>query len=114
MIDREAVASIIDQYERHGWKLRRVLLSGDLSEKDADITAAVFGNAERREADIDAAWFSRSSRPGVTAWELRHLSTTPYALLETIRDGAAADEIEEALAGTEARLQEALTRRRSN
>jgi hypothetical protein len=66
------------------------------------------------DAEIDAAWFSRSSQPGLTTWELRHLSATPYALLETIRDGTALDDVEAALNRTEGRLLEAVSGRRPN
>ena len=86
----------------------------DLREKDPQIADAVFDGVEPREAEIDAAWFSRSSHPGLTAWELRHLSTTPYALLETIRDGTEPDEVEAVLDQTEARLIEAVSRQRPN
>jgi hypothetical protein len=113
MIDRQTFAAILDQYEKHGWKLRRVLLSSELRDIDPD-TAALCSEADLQDAEIEAAWFSRSSRPGITAWELRHLSTTPFAVLETIRDGTPADEVEEILGRTEAKLQEAVSRRRSN
>ncbi len=114
MIDRSGIASMLDQYEKHGWELRRVLLSSELREKDPGIAAAFFSEVELLDAEIDGAWFSRSSRQGSTAWELRHLSTSPYALVETIRDDATADEIEEILERTEERLKDALSRRRSN
>jgi hypothetical protein len=113
MIDRDGIASILDQYEKHGWKLRRVLLSRDLLKKDPKIVEA-FDGAEMQDAEIDAAWFSRSSRPGLTAWELRYLSTTPYALLETIRDGTATDELEAGLNRTVERLIEAVSRQKPN
>ena len=113
MIDRDGIASILDQYEKHGWKLRRVLLSRDLLKKDPEIVDA-FDGAEMQDAEIDAAWFSRSSRPGLTAWELRYLSTTAYALLETISDGTATDELEAALNRTVERLIEAVSRQKPN
>lgn len=114
MIERDGIVSILDQYEKHGWKLRRVLLSGDTGEADLQIANALFDGAELRDSEIDAAWFTRSSHPGLTAWELRHLSTTPYALLETIRDGTPDNEIDAVLNRTEAKLIEAVSRRKPN
>jgi len=115
MIDRDGIDAILKQYEKHGWKLRRVLLSRELRERDPQIVDAEFEGAELRDAQIDAAWFSRSSRPGLTAWELRYLSTTgAYALLETFRDGTALDELEAVLGQTEAKLVEAVSRQKPN
>ena len=104
------IALIIDQYRKHGWTLRRVLLSDAIREKVPDL-ASTFAHVEVREAAIDAAWFSRSSRPGSTAWELRHLSAAPYALVETIHDGTTFADAEKALGRTEERLREKLIRR---
>lgn len=86
MIDRAAIEQILAQYKKHGWKLRRVLLSERFRENLPD-ASDVFDGAEILAAELDGLWFSRSSRPGLTAWELRHLAETPYALVETIEDG---------------------------
>ena len=78
MISERQVKEILAQYERHGWILRRVLLSAPLRE---NLAAALFGKADVIAADFDAFWFSRPSAKG-EAWELRSVSNAPFALVE--------------------------------
>lgn len=111
MIDPDSVRQILAQYEKHGWKLRRVLLSREMRDLTAEASRP-FKEAEVRPADIDALWFSRSSRPGLTAWEIRHLSTNPYALVTAVAEGASEEEMEAVLAETEAKLKDAVNARR--
>lgn len=108
MIDGAAIEQIVAQYEKHGWRLRRVLISGGNSEA-GERFEGLLQDVDPQPADLDGLWFSRSSRPGLTAWELRHLSTTPYALVENISDEASDEEREEALKRTEIRMMQALT-----
>ena len=104
MIKAEQIAEILALYKKHGWILRRVLLSDELKNSLPEPRENLFGAAEVRGSDIDAAWFSRASKGDQEAWELRRLSETPYALLE-IFDAEDEDEIrEEALAEVEARI----------
>ena len=110
MISREAIEQILAQYAKHGWILRRVLLSGSFRESLPEI-AKVFNGAEISESPLDGLWFSRSSRPGVTAWELRHLSQTPYALVENILDGTATAEAGEILKRVETKMIESVANR---
>lgn len=110
MIDRDAIEAIIAQYTKHGWILRRVSLSAGALDQTSD-AAAIFGEVEISGAEIDGLWFSRSSRPGLTAWELRHLSATPYALVENLRDDAPEAEFQLALKRTETKMLEAVMRR---
>lgn len=79
MISERQIREIIAQYERHGWSLRRVLLSAELKN---NLPAPLFGSAEINAAALNALWFSRESFAGREAWELRHISDTPFALLE--------------------------------
>lgn len=83
MIDAGSAAEIINLYRKHGWVLRRVLLSGH-SQKN--LNAEIFGDCEFKISEIDALWFSRRSKPGSETWELRRLGGTPYALIEVIDD----------------------------
>jgi hypothetical protein len=107
MIKAGQIAEILSLYKKHGWILRRVLLSQTLKKNLGDGLEPLFGAAEIREAEIDAAWFSRPSKASQEAWELRRLSETPYALLE-IFDAEDDDEIrEEALFEIESRLKTA-------
>jgi len=81
MPSQDLIRQIIAMYERHGWKLQRVLLR---SEMRAAIAAAneIFGGATLHEADFDALWFARPSDGKREAWELRLISEQPYALFE--------------------------------
>ena len=105
MIDREAIGQIIAQYKKHGWALRRVLMSDEFASSVQD-AASLFDDAEVQASDLDAAWFSRSSRPGMTAWELRYLGQMPYALVEGIPDDLSPAEAEARLREVEVRMKE--------
>lgn len=108
MIDPEAIRSIIGTYEKHGWKLRRVLLSAEL---EATLRGNdLFDHAKVRSAEVDGIWFSRRSRRGVEAWELRAISLSPFALLENIPDDLSQEEVEDILQRTEERLAETVIR----
>ncbi len=102
MIDASSVAEIVGQYQRHGWKLRRALLSSDLS----NLLAASLGNVERIESDLDALWFSRFSNPETEAWELRRLAGSPFALLTAVGKDAPLEEREDALSQIEEKMRE--------
>jgi hypothetical protein len=104
MIKPGQIAEILSLYRKHGWILRRVLLSDALRKNLADGFENLFGAAEIRSSEIDAVWFSRPSRTNQEAWELRRLSETPLALME-IFDLDDEEEIrEETLAEVESRL----------
>lgn len=83
MIGERQIREILAQYAKHGWNLRRVLLS---AETLRNLPAAVFGDAEVVSADIDAVWFARRADQGRETWELRRLSNTPFALVEVFED----------------------------
>jgi len=104
MIQAEQIARILALYNKHGWILRRVLLSEALRAGLHGELENLFGTAEIRSSEIDAAWFSRRSKPEQETWEIRLLSETPYALME-IFDTEDDDEIrEETLSEVEERL----------
>lgn len=80
MQPRKLFSEIRANYEKHGWRLKRVLLRPE--------TRAEFDDKESEgiqidEAPIDALWFSRPSHGSREAWELRRLAEVPYALFET-------------------------------
>ena len=102
MIDAATVGEILAQYERHGWRLRRALLS----DEGRAAFANVLSNAEVTDADLDAVWFSRQSSPDVEAWELRRLSALPFALVTLVQTDATSDELEAALTQIEEDLRE--------
>ena len=53
---------IIAVYQRHGWKLRRVLLSPSLRDELAQQGDDVFGDAVLLDSEFDALWFARPSQ----------------------------------------------------
>lgn len=93
MISVGQIQEIVNQYEKHGWTLRRVLLSAATLRNLGAIELA-FGETTATEAEIDAAWFSRSARDGGETWELRRLSGSPFALVE-IFDADDEDDVRE-------------------
>lgn len=104
MINAEDIRDIIAIYERYGWTLRRVLLTPALrSSIDTNVTEIV-GRAVVSGSELDAAWFSRSSIPGKTAWELRHLAPLPYALVGVIDDDEDIDTLAEMISGIEDKM----------
>ena len=104
MIDAAAIEEIIALYKKHGWTLRRVLVSEPLRTSLSTAAANIFGGAEIAASELDAAWFSRSSRPNRTAWEIRHLSEMPFALVEVIDDDIDAELAAETFRSAEARM----------
>ena len=83
MIGDGQVQEILKQYEKHGWILRRVLLSAPAKKVLPD---SLFGQADLIAADFDALWFSRPALNGGESWELRSLSAAPFALVEVFGD----------------------------
>lgn len=88
MISEAQIAEILSLYKKHGWNLSRVLLSAELEKNLSGKTENLFGSAEIVSSEINAAWFSRPSKGGSQAWELRHLSTAPFALFEVFASDA--------------------------
>ena len=94
MIDPAAVGEILAQYEKHGWVLRRALLSSEGKLRFAEI----LGEVEITIGDFDALWFSRKSKAESEAWELRRLTNLPFALVAVVPTDAGTEELESTLA----------------
>ena len=105
MIGEQQIKEILAQYEKHGWSLRRVLLSAEASK---ELPVSLFEQAEIVSSEINAAWFSRRSNggDGREAWELRYLETTPFALIEVFEEDDDEEVREEARTEMETRLAE--------
>lgn len=103
MIGESEIKEILAQYEKHGWSLRRVLLS---AESEGNLPAALFGRSEIVACELNALWFSRASPEGGETWELRHLSNTPFALVEVFEADDDDDVREEARCEMQTRLAE--------
>lgn len=102
MIAANTIGEIIAVYAKHGWLLRRVLLSSGLKAELAASLDGLFDDTLIVDADIDAAWFSRPPNSGGIPWEIRHLSDSPYSLLENIDEDDQG--FEDALKAVEDRL----------
>jgi hypothetical protein len=100
MIDAAAAKQIIEQYNKHGWALRRVLFSSALSPQVEQLVRGVPAIA----SVMDAFWFARRSQPGREAWELRRLSGSPFAIVQVIDDGTEPDEFDAVLSAVEQRM----------
>ncbi len=108
MIDLPGITDILETYKKYGWLLRRVLLTDIVRHGLGDELRTTFGGVPIVHSDIDAAWFSRHPQPGATAWEIRHLSPNPYALVEHVDESSG--DFEANLAAIEARLRAAVRR----
>ena len=108
MIDAGAIGEIIATYQKHGWILRRVLLSQGLK---SALGNGIFGDVPVMDSDIDAAWFSRPPQPGGIAWEIRYLGGIPFALLENLDENG--PEFESGLHSVEVRLANSISAKKS-
>ncbi len=106
MINADAIREVITIYQKHGWILRRVLLSSALNERLAEDKDAIFGEVPVIESTTDAAWFSRPPKSGGVPWELRYLADLPFALLDNIDEDD--QEFENYLKAVESRLSESV------
>ena len=105
MDKRDQFAEVIAAYRRHGWELRRALVTAEtLAETGGHTT--LFENLPVREASIDALWFARPSAKGREAWELRLVAETPYALFEAFEPDETEEQREEVRCEMEARMRE--------
>ncbi len=111
MITVETFNEIVAVYVRHGWALRRVLLSPALRDALKPSISKMSDHVLVSDSDIDAAWFSRPPLRGGVPWEIRHLSDNPYALLYTIDELDA--EFEDSLLAGENKFRESVSSRKS-
>ncbi len=102
----ELTNEILAVYRKHGWQLRRLLLTPTTR---AQLELATSRDETRlEEAPIDAMWFSRPSHGGREAWELRLLAEQPYALFETFEKDETEEQREEMRREMENRMRERL------
>ncbi|MBV8856287.1 MAG: hypothetical protein JOZ96_21415 [Acidobacteria bacterium] len=98
---------ILGQYQRHGWRLARVLARPEtLSELACEGESATFEGAPLNEFEVDAMWFTRPSAEGREAWELRLVGDTPYALFELFEPDEDEEDRQDVRREMEARLRE--------
>jgi hypothetical protein len=105
MDKRDQFAEVIAAYRRHGWELRRALVTAEtLAETGGH--KSLFENLPVREAPIDALWFARPSAKAREAWELRLVAETPYALFEAFEADETEEQREDVRCEMEARMRE--------
>ena len=103
MLTTSTISALISEYAKHGWILRRALLSDH-----SDSSSELYSDAEIIASDIDALWFSRRSSPDRETWELRRLRGTPYAIDSFLEDSMSTETREEILAEAEDRMRESM------
>ena len=101
-MNKRLLQDILTIYHRHGWELRRALITPEAFLRLDDETKALFGEAKLIETALEALWFARPSHQGREAWELRLLSEQPYALFEAFE----ADQVEEQREDTRREMEE--------
>jgi hypothetical protein len=106
----DLMREIIATYEKHGWRLRRVLLRVETSAEVGELEGQ-FANAILLESPVDALWFSRPSHANREAWELRLLAETSYALFQTFVPDEGEELREQKRSQMEARLVDYVARK---
>jgi hypothetical protein len=106
----DCLREISATYKKHGWSLRRVLLTPETAALCGESEQTLFADAKVAAAAIDALWFSRASHEKREAWELRLVADTAYALFETFESDETEEQREEMRCEMEARMREHVTK----
>lgn len=104
MSQSERLFEIVATYRKHGWSLRRVLLTAETEASCGESEKSSFAGAKVEASAIDALWFSRPSHEKREAWELRLVAETPYAIFETFESDETEEQREELRCEMEARM----------
>ena len=102
----ERINDILATYIKHGWQLKRVLLTAGARASLNVSEREIFEGAPVQDSAVNALWFARPSHAGREAWELRLVAETPYALFETFEADEEEADREEVREEMEARLKE--------
>ena len=102
----ELIDETLATYRRHGWRLRRALLTPEVRARLTVSDGQMFEDAVIEDFAVNALWFARASHAGREAWELRLVAETPYALFETFEADEEEEDREEVRRDMEARLRE--------
>ena len=101
---------LIATYEKHGWRVRQVLIKSETRSDLPGDAEALLQKFDTREAEVDAVWFSRTSHNNREAWELRLLAEMQYALFETFESDETEEQRNEVKLEMESRLRDYATR----
>lgn len=93
MIDEATIDQLVAQYEKYGWRLRRILLTPMIAASLSKPSVAKYENATVISADIDALWFSRINKD-LETWEIRRVGGAPFALVRFVQFNASDSERE--------------------
>lgn len=74
---------ITQTYQKFGWTLRRVFLTLNARAEFAHALNFLDDSVSIENSVVNALLFSRTPNASRETWELRYLSDTPFALLET-------------------------------
>lgn len=74
---------ITQTYRKFGWTLRRISLTAAARGELGEALSLIDKSVELEESDVNALWFSRIAAETRETWEVRLLSHSPFALLET-------------------------------
>ncbi len=92
----ELCKEIIANYRRHGWELKRVLITPAVRNDLKAEAEGIFDRADLIEAEFDALWFARPSTAGREAWELRLVAEQAYALFAAFEPDETEEDRDEA------------------
>lgn len=106
MSQLERFKETITSYQKHGWKMCRVLMCEQTSRELNGSSEGQFEDVVPEPSQVDAIWFTRPSHAGREAWELRLIDDTPYALFETFEKDCDEEVREETLREMQVRLTE--------
>jgi len=109
MIDARAIQGLLAQYQRFDWQLHHVLMTREMRDTLPASLTVLFGNAEIVDSDINAVWFSRPAENGRIAFELRALSNTPFALVDSSEPGADETDLAALFQRVEGKMRERLS-----
>ncbi|QYO67937.1 hypothetical protein [Leptolyngbya sp. 7M] len=78
------LTELVIQYEKHGWRLRRIVSTDTLGPDILREIEAFGDDIYVSLSVVDGAWFSRRSGERSETWELRRLGGSPLAMLARI------------------------------
>lgn len=107
MAEADLINEILKLYQKHGWRIRRFLLTAETRSK---LTSEVLKDCSVEESTLDAVWLSRPSHQGREAWELRLLAEQQFALFETFEMDEPEEEREEMRREMEAKMRDYVTK----
>ena len=104
-MNQDLARQIQATYEKHGWRLRRILASLPAPAQREEIAKA-FPETPITDAEIDALWFARPSHAGREAWEIRLVAEQAYALFEAFESDESEEDREDARLEMENKMRE--------